>query len=182
MSQHPRFKAALLTFALLVPTVVAISTAQAATLPPNFSDRVVFSGLTNPTAIQFADDGRVFAAQKNGVIKVFDNLADTTATTFADLSANVHDFWDRGMLGLALHPGFPANPYVYALYAYDAPIGGTPPTWGDGCPTPPGPTTDGCLVSGRLSRLTASGNTRSPRPPTRTRSGSSATVCATRSG
>jgi glucose/arabinose dehydrogenase len=44
------------------------------------------------------------------------------------------------------------------LYAYDAPIGGTPPTWGDACPTPPGPTTDGCLVSARLSRLQISRN------------------------
>jgi glucose/arabinose dehydrogenase len=47
---------------------------------------------------------------------------------------------------------------VYVLYAHDAPIGGTAPTWNDVCPTPPGPTTDGCLVSGRLSRLQANGN------------------------
>ena len=59
---------------------------------------------------------------------------------------------------MALPPNFPTNPYVYVLYAYDAPIGGTAPTWNDGCPTPPGPTTDGCLVSGRLSRLQISGN------------------------
>ena len=50
-------------------------------------------------------------------------------------------------------PNFPTNPYVYVLYTYDAPIGGTAPSWNDGCPTPPGPTTDGCVVSGRLSRL-----------------------------
>ncbi|MEU7531025.1 PQQ-dependent sugar dehydrogenase [Saccharothrix sp. NPDC042600] len=159
MRLRPRLKTALLTLALLAPAVVAVPAVHAAVLPPNFSDRVVFSGLTNPTAVRFADDGRVFVAQKNGVVKVFDNLSDPTPTTFADLSASVHDFWDRGLLGLELHPGFPANPYVYVLYAYDARIGGTAPTWGDACPTPPGPTTDGCLVSGRLSRLTASGNT-----------------------
>jgi glucose/arabinose dehydrogenase/PKD repeat protein len=45
------------------------------------------------------------------------------------------------------------------LYTYDAPIGGTAPTWNDACPTPPGPTTDGCVVSARLSRLTANGST-----------------------
>ena len=44
------------------------------------------------------------------------------------------------------------------LYAYDAPIGGTAPVWNDACPTPPGPTTDGCLVSARVSRLQISGN------------------------
>ncbi|HXL19407.1 MAG TPA: PKD domain-containing protein, partial [Streptosporangiaceae bacterium] len=57
-----------------------------------------------------------------------------------------------------LDPNFPARPYVYVLYAYDAPIGGTAPTWNDACPAPPGPTTDGCVVSARVSRLTASGN------------------------
>jgi len=30
-----------------------------------------------------------------------------------------------------------------------------PPRWGDGCPNPPGATDQGCVVSGRLSRLTA---------------------------
>src|SRR5829696_9359576 len=92
-------------------------------------------------------------------VKVFDNLSDTTPTTFADLRTNVYNFWDRGLLGLALDPQFPTRPYVYVLYTYDAPIGGTAPRWGDTCPSPPGPTTDGCPASGRLSRLQASGNT-----------------------
>jgi PKD repeat protein/glucose/arabinose dehydrogenase len=90
---------------------------------------------------------------------VFQSLADTSPVTFADLSGKVHDYWDRGLLGLALDPNFPASPYVYVLYALDARIGGTAPTWNDACPTPPGPTTDGCLVGARLSRLQASGNT-----------------------
>src|SRR5262249_34017209 len=61
---------------------------------------------------------------------------------------------DEGLLALALPPNFPSNPYVYVGYTYDAPIGGTSPTYGDACPTP----TTGCLVSGRVSRLQASGN------------------------
>jgi glucose/arabinose dehydrogenase len=133
--------------------------AAASTLPTGFHDSVVLSGLTNPTVLQFASDGRIFVGQKNGVIKVFQSLSDTNPVTFADLSTKVDDYWDRGLLGLALPPDFPTNPSVYVLYAYDAPIGGTAPTWNDGCPTPPGPTTDGCLVSGRVSRLQASGNT-----------------------
>ena len=94
--------------------------------------------------MRFAPDGRVFVAEKSGLIKVFDNLSDTTPTVFADLRTKVHNFWDRGLLGLALDPNFPTNPYVYVLYTYDAPIGGTAPRWGtagvtsDACPTPPG--------------------------------------------
>jgi glucose/arabinose dehydrogenase len=119
---------------------------------------VVLSGLTNPTVLQFAPDGRIFVGQKNGVIKVFQSLTDTNPVTFADLSGEVDDYWDRGLLGLALPANFPASPYVYVLYTYDAPIGGTAPTWHDGCPTPPGPTTDGCVVSARVSRLQIGGN------------------------
>jgi glucose/arabinose dehydrogenase len=134
------------------------------TAAPRFIERTVFSGLTNPTAIEFASDGRVFVAEKSGLIKVFDNLTDTTPTVFADLRTNVHNFWDRGLLGLALHPNFPAVPYVYVMYAHDAAVGALAPLWGtagatsDNCPTPPGATADGCAISGRISRLEASGN------------------------
>jgi glucose/arabinose dehydrogenase len=136
----------------------------ASTLPAHFQESIVFSGLTNPTAVRFAADGRVFVAEKSGLIKVFDDVADATPTLFADLSTNVYNFWDRGLLGLALDPHFPTAPYVYVLYTYDAEIGGTAPRWGtpgvlsDSCPNPPGATGDGCVVSARLSRLRAQGN------------------------
>ena len=134
------------------------------TATPGFQDRPTISGLAQPTVVQFASDGRVFVAEKSGLIKVFDNLEDSTPTIFADLRTNVHNFWDRGLLGMALHPNFPTTPYVYVLYTYDAVIGGAAPRWGtvggtsDGCPSPPGATANGCVVSGRLSRLTANGN------------------------
>jgi glucose/arabinose dehydrogenase len=151
--------ASVCVLALLV-VALAPAAARAVALPANFQESVVWSGLTYPTNIEFAPapDSRIFVAEKSGVIKVFDSPTDTTPTVFANLSANVHDFWDRGLLGLAVHPNFPASPYIYVLYTYDAPIGGSPPTFGDGCPNPPGATGDGCVVSARLSRLTASGN------------------------
>ena len=132
--------------------------ADAATLPSGFRDSVVISGLTRPTVVRFSPDGRIFIAEKSGIIKVYSSLTATTPTIFADLTSRVDNYWDRGLLGMTLDPGFPAKPYVYVLYAYDAPIGGTAPVWNDACPTPPGPNTDGCVISGRLSRLTASGN------------------------
>jgi uncharacterized repeat protein (TIGR01451 family) len=140
--------------------LLAVGGSGASALPSGFQETTLpFTGLVNPTAIEFAGDGRVFVAEKSGRIKVFNDLGDSSSDLFANLSANVHDFWDRGMLGLALDPGFTTGrPYVYVLYTYDAPIGGSPPTWGDGCPTPPGATGDGCVVSARLSRLEAAGN------------------------
>jgi len=146
-------------FRLALPAVVAllalVAPAGAATLPTGFQDNTVFSGLDHPTAVRFAADGRVFVAQKNGIVKVFSSVTATTGTTFADLRSQVDDYWDRGLLGLALDPQFPTRPYVYVLYAYDAPLGGTAPVWNDACSDPTG---NGCVISGRLSRLTASGN------------------------
>ncbi|MCA1572342.1 MAG: PQQ-dependent sugar dehydrogenase, partial [Chloroflexi bacterium] len=148
----------------IVAPSLGMHAVRGADLPPGFQDTIVLSGLSSPTAVQFANDGRVFVAEKRGVIKVFDGLGDASATTFADLRTEVYSFWDRGLLGLALHPNFPTTPYVYALYTYDALPGETAPKWGvanadsDPCPTPPGATADGCVVTGRLTRLTASGD------------------------
>ena len=134
--------------------------------PPGFRDETVFTGLTEPTAVEFAPDGRVFVAEKAGIIKVFDNLGDRSPTVFADLRANVLNHWDRGLLDIALAPGFPSNPWVYAAYTYDAPPGATAPYWGtatsvsDPCPSPPGLTEDGCVATSRVTRLQAAGNVR----------------------
>src|SRR5262245_58748610 len=158
------FRSPVARAALMLGVVLAClllpAASRAATLPSGFQDTVVFSGLNHPTAFRFAQDGRVFVAEKGGAIKVFASLTATTPTLFADLSTQVDDYWDRGLLGLEVDPQFPTNPYIYALYSYDAPIGGSAPVWNDACPTPPGANTDGCMISGRLSRLKAdtSGN------------------------
>ncbi len=159
-------------FASKAPSVAACeatgesaAVASAGDLPPGFLESVVWSGLSNPTAIRFAADGRVFVAEKGGSIKVFQSLSDTTPAVFTDLLTNVQNFWDRGLLGLALDPsltgGSGNGSYVYVLYSYDHILGSSTPAprWGDTCPTPPGPVTDGCVVSNRLSRFAVSGDT-----------------------
>ena len=144
------------TAATVVAAGLAVLSAQPATaaVPAGFIDTAVVTGLASPTAVSFGADGRVFIAEKSGLIKTYDSLADTTPTTVADLRPAVHNFWDRGLLGLALDPAYPARPYLYVLYALDAEPGGAYPRWGDQCPSPPGATQNGCLVTGRLSKLT----------------------------
>jgi glucose/arabinose dehydrogenase len=143
----------LVAAAVLVGLVQGAQTAHAA-LPTGFSDNVVLSGLTTPTQVQFAPDGSILIATKGGQIWSYQSFADPHPVLVADLSADVDNYWDRGLLGLAIPPGYPADNHIYVLYARDAPLGGTSPTWNDACPSPPGPTTDGCVVSGRLARLT----------------------------
>jgi glucose/arabinose dehydrogenase len=146
-------------------SLATAGTAAAGTLPSGFQEDTVVSGLTNPTVVRFAPDGRIFVAEKSGLIKTFDGLSDTTPTIFADLRRQVFNGWDRGLLGMALDRDFLHYPWAYVSYTHDAAIGGTAPRWGvdpytfDNCPSPPGYTSDGCVVSGRLSRLVSSGTT-----------------------
>src|SRR5215212_7969744 len=153
---------AIAVLAASLVTLGSVTTADAeATFPSGFEESVVLSGLDKPTNVEFSADGRVFVAEKSGLIKAYDDLSDDQPTIFADLRTKVHNYWDRGLLGLSLDPSFPTKPYVYVLYTHDALIHETAPRWGapgptsDPCPTPPGPTADGCVVSGRLSRLKA---------------------------
>jgi glucose/arabinose dehydrogenase/chitodextrinase len=154
----------LVAVAALAGLLAVPASAPALMLPPGFEESSAFEGLDLPIALQFSQDGRVFVAEKSGIVKVFDGVGDVTPEVFADLRTQVHNYWDRGIQGMVLHPDFPAQPYVYVYYVHDAPIGGTAPVWGtagadsDDCPTPPGGTGDGCVVSGRISKLTASGN------------------------
>ena len=143
----------------IIVQIAAAAPAAAGTLPDGFDETTVFDGLTGPTQIEFAPDGRAFVAEKGGVIKSYDDIHDSTPTIVANLNAEVYNYWDRGILGMALDPNFSQAPFVYVLYTFDAAIGGTAPRWGappevfDDCPTPPGINTDGCVVSGRLSRF-----------------------------
>ncbi len=131
------------------------------TLPAGFQQSTAKAGLVSPTDLEIAANGRVFVAEKSGILKTYSSLSDTSATVFADLRTQVHNFSDRGLLGLAVDPAFPANPYVYVYYTLDAPIGGTPPVFGE-----PGEDVDhcpgdidviNCVVSARVSRLRVNG-------------------------
>jgi PKD repeat protein/glucose/arabinose dehydrogenase len=165
--------AALAILALILPFSTTDALADSgATVPSGFRDEALLTGLVQPMAIVFAPNGNVFVAEKRGTIQFYSNISDTTPTLFADLSTNVHNYWDRGLMGLAVDPGYPARPYVYVLYAYNHILGDPAPAprwpsadadvppgspFDDRCPNPPGSSTDGCVISGRLSRLTVSG-------------------------
>ena len=100
--------------------------AQATDLPPGFQETIVIDGRLAPTAIRFGPNGEIFVVEKSGLIFYFDSFEDTTPTQVIDLRSSVHAYWDRGLLGLAVHPNFPTSPYIYVLYAHD--------TWPPGDP------------------------------------------------
>ena len=122
--------------------------------PPEALDRA--QGLRRPDAGFVRPDGRIFVAEKQGFVVAYRSFADRRPRVIVDISRRVDSFVDRGLLSIALDPDFPLKPYLYLLYSLDAPPGGKPPVWHDGCPTPPGPLLDGCIGTGVLSRVRVS--------------------------
>lgn len=89
-----------------------------------FSGEDIITGLDSPTAIAFDSSGRMFVSQQPGVVRVFKDGALLSAP-FIDIRDEVNFVADRGMLGIAVHPNFPATPYVYVSYTYDPPEAAT---------------------------------------------------------
>lgn len=68
-----------------------------------------------PVALAAAPDGRLFYAElQTGNIRIIQH-GQVLPQPFATLE-NVSIHRDAGVLGLALHPDFPAEPFVYAMY------------------------------------------------------------------
>lgn len=149
-----RVAGATLVLAVAATGLVAPAATGAAVLPSGFRETTHLAGLSGPTSTAFAPDGSVFVSEKRGIVKAFSGLSDTSATTTIDLRRNVHNWNDRGLSTVAVDPQYPQRPYIYVAYALDAVPGGEPPRWGgtqdsDGCPD----STNGCLVTGRVSRI-----------------------------
>jgi glucose/arabinose dehydrogenase len=114
------------------------------TLPKGFTEQILYSGCLNqPTAISFnGNKTRVFVAEKGGRVWNCD-LSAPTCLLFADLSGEVCNDSDRGLLGLAVDPKNDGN--VYVLYT-------TRPATG-AC-------SGNVLTHGQLSLLTGTGETK----------------------
>jgi glucose/arabinose dehydrogenase len=118
----------------------AVATVQLAgtrTQPGGFTrDQTYVTALNNATAFAQANDGRLFIAEQNGTLRLAINgvLQSTPVLTLT-----VDDQNERGLLGVALHPGFDGNGFIYLYY-----------------------TSTSGTVHNRVSRFTVSGNVASP--------------------
>lgn len=81
-----------------------------------FRVETVASGLEVPWAIVFAPDGRMFFTERPGRVRVYENerLRPQPLAVIND----VRSASESGLMGLALHPQFAANHFLYLSYAY----------------------------------------------------------------
>jgi glucose/arabinose dehydrogenase len=103
-------------------------------LPLGFVRATYLSGLPSlATTMAFAPDGRLFICLQDGAVRVF---KDGTLLSQPFVSVPTAAVGERGLLGIAFHPAFASNGWVY-LY-YTSSTGGT---------------------HNRISRFTAAGDT-----------------------
>jgi glucose/arabinose dehydrogenase len=96
----------------------AATPSAAGTVPEGFEDVLVASGLQRPTAMTFAPDGRLFVAEQAGTLRVIRNGV-LLPTPFVTLT--VSSSGERGLLGIAFHPSFASNGFVYVYYTATSP-------------------------------------------------------------
>ena len=107
----------LVTFLALL-ALAAPARLMAATLPEGFTESIVARGLSNPTAMEFAPDGRLFVCEQGGRLRVIKN-GTLLQTPF--LTVPVNAAGERGLLGVTFAPDFANNPYVYVYYTATEP-------------------------------------------------------------
>jgi glucose/arabinose dehydrogenase len=112
--------------------VRASAPANAATLPPGFSETLVAEGLVKPTAMAIAPDGRIFVCEQGGSLRV---VRDGVLLDAPFHTLSVNSSGERGLLGIAFDPGFASNHFLYVYY-----------------------TTASAPIHNRVSRLTANGD------------------------
>jgi glucose/arabinose dehydrogenase len=98
--------------AAFVFLLAALSSPHGATLPAGFTETQI-SGLSNPTAMEIAPDGRIFVCLQEGGLRVIKNGA-LLPTPF--LTLNVDPTGERGLLGIAFDPNFANNNFLYLYY------------------------------------------------------------------
>lgn len=106
------------------------------TAPPSTSDTVglelVAADLTSPLSVVEPNDGtdRLFIVDQVGLVHIVDPVLGVLTTPFLDVRSKLVTlqaaYDERGLLDMAFHPNFPADPRLYVCY--NAPLGPNDPT------------------------------------------------------
>ena len=86
--------------------------------PAGFIDQSYATGFAQAVGITFDEDGRMFVSEKGGKVWIVENGVKST-NPLIDISEEVGNWRDFGLLGFALDPDFLVNGYIYLLYIVD---------------------------------------------------------------
>lgn len=99
-------------FSILAALVMLGGHSAHAQLPSGFAQYQIAEGL-NPTDMAVSPDGHIFITEKNGIVRIVEDGVLLPDPFFV---LDVNDYNERGLGHIALHPLYPAEPYVYLYY------------------------------------------------------------------
>lgn len=108
-----RAAAAVAIAGLSLAAAVGPGPTAVATVPDDFTVVTVLPDIKRATAFAYAPDGAIFVAEKNGVVRVYD---DGVGTIFLNFKDTVNDYGGRGLNAMLLDPNFATNRYVYLFF------------------------------------------------------------------
>jgi glucose/arabinose dehydrogenase len=106
---------------------------------PGFSEKLIAEGLSAPTDFAFTPDGRILIVEKAGRVRLVASDVLQIAPIL-DIAGKTDTAFERGLVGICLHPTFESTGWIYLYYATNTT---TPPTT-------------------RISRFTLTGNAIDP--------------------
>lgn len=87
--------------------------------PPGVTVETFLQGLDVVWGLEFAPDGRLFISEKGGSIRIVSAQGRLDSSPWATVDILDEETRERGLFGLALHPNFEEEPWVYVMYTYD---------------------------------------------------------------
>jgi glucose/arabinose dehydrogenase len=97
--------------------LLPVPAVDAALAPGQLTVTTVVSGLVSPVGVTHAGDGsgRLFIVQLGGTVRVV-QAGKLQSATFLDITSKVLSGGERGLLGLAFHPDFETNRWLFVHY------------------------------------------------------------------
>ncbi len=88
-------------------------------LPSDFFDQIIHDDWNRPMGMTFDEQSNLYVWEKSGKVFIIDTLDQKLENPLIDISEEVGDWRDHGLLGFALDPSFRDNGFFYLLYAVD---------------------------------------------------------------
>lgn len=107
----------MLLTAFLGLVVALLLSPPALALPPDFEDELVATVSGGPMDTAWTPDGRMLVPTKGGQLRVYTNGA-LLSTAALDLSSRLCTTGEQGLVGIAVHPNFDVNHWIYLYYIW----------------------------------------------------------------
>ncbi|MCP9761718.1 PQQ-dependent sugar dehydrogenase [Lacihabitans soyangensis] len=83
---------------------------------PNLQLSLFAKNFGGVLSIKHAGDQRLFVVEQAGIIKILNKNGTVNATPFLNISTQVRNSGEQGLLGLAFHPNYKQNGYFFVNY------------------------------------------------------------------